>query len=306
MKNNISLAALLALSAAVLLPSCSRGLVSTDENANMASDPVSIRLAPVCIGGGTKSFAETTVTTLQREGFGCMSYLSGSQTLYLDNDVVYDGQNYIFRGVCYYYPLEGALDFYAVYPKGLEMGLNRAGGFQVAFDHDPDADLVVACTSGMTRLSGEVAFEFNHVLANVGFRCRGGDADVDYMLLSLELITGASGIYDASRGEWTVGDAVVSERFAPVGETALSGTYSAFGGYVSCIPAAASVRARWKCLDKDAGAVLAEYDQSVPVTLVPGCRSTFNLTLPNSKAVRIDCAVNVAAWDSASEDVVIF
>lgn len=306
MKNNISMAALFALSAGVLLSSCSKGLVSSDDNTNMASDPVSIRLASVCISGGTKSFAETTVATLQREGFGCMSYLSGSQTLYLDNDVVYDGQNYIFKDVSYYYPLEGALDFYAVYPGGLEMGLDRDCGFQVAFDHDPDADLVVAYAPGRTRLCGEVAFEFNHVLANVGIRCRGGDADVDYKLLSLELVTGASGIYNFSRGEWTAGDAVVSEQFAPAGETDLSGTYRALGGYMSCIPAAASVRARWRCLDKTSGAVLSEYDQSVPVTLVPGCRSTFNLTLPNSKAMRIDCAVNVAAWDSASEDVVIF
>lgn len=305
MKNNISFAALCALSAGILLPSCSGSHDSIDKIKNGTSEAVSIRLAPVCMGV-TKSFRETTLATIQSSGFSCMSYISASGTLYFSNDVVYDGQNYTFKDVSYYYPLEGALDFYAVYPKGLEMGLSRQKTFQVVFSHDPDADLVVACVSGWTALSGEVAFEFNHVLANVGLKCRGGDADADYRLVSLELVTGASGLYDAARGEWKAGDAVVSQQFAAVGETALSGTYRAFGEYVSCIPATASIRVRWKCLDKTSGALLAEYDQSVPVTLVPGCRSTFNLTLPNSKAMRIACEVNVAQWDSASEDVVIF
>lgn len=305
MKNNNSFAALCALSAGILLLSCNKDLTTNKTIANGTPDPVGIRLAPVCIGGGTKSFEETTVTTLQHEGFNCMSYLSGSGTLYFDNDVIYDGQNYIFKDVSYYYPLEGALDFYAFYPKGLKAGMNQQKAFQVAFDHDPDADLVVAAAYGRTRLSGEVVFEFDHVLANVGLKCKAGDPDVDYKLLSLELVCGASGIYDVGRGLWAIGSNVVSEQFARSTET-LTGTYRLLGDYVSCIPAAASVRAKWKCIDKNTGTVLAEYDQSVPVNLVPGCRSTFNLTLPNSKAMKIDCVVAVSSWDTASQDVVIF
>lgn len=305
MKNNISFAALCALSACILLLSCNGNCVSTSEITNVASDPVSIRLAPVCIGGAAKSFEETTLATIQRDGFSCMSYLSDSRALYIDRDVLYDGRNYVFRDASYYYPLEGALDFYAVYPMGLGMGLNPQGDFQVEFAYDPDADLVVASALGKTRQSGEVTFEFNHVLANVALKCRGGDQNVLYTVSSVELQTAAAGSYNVSRGEWTVGSGVVPEEFVQ-SQTTLSATPLALGGYVSCIPCTAAVRARWKCLDKTTGTLLAEYDQSVPVTLVPGCRSTFNLTLPNSKAMQIDCAVSVSAWDSASEDVVIF
>lgn len=305
MKNNISFAALCALSACILLLSCNGNCVSTSEITNVASAPVSIRLAPVCIGGAAKSFEETTLATIQRNGFSCMSYLSDSRALYIDRDVLYDGRNYVFRDASYYYPLEAALDFYAVYPMGLGMGLNPQGDFQVEFAYDPDADLVVASALGKTRQSGEVTFEFNHVLANVALKCRGGDQNVLYTVSSVELQTAAAGSYNVSRGEWMILSDVVSEEFVEE-ETLLSMEPLALGKCISCIPGTAAVRARWKCLDKSTGVLLAEYDQSVQLTLVQGCRSTFTLTLPNSKAIGIDCAVKVAAWNTASEGVVIF
>lgn len=249
----------------------------------------------------TRAYAENKAADILANGFGCACVTSQGVTVFNEKCEWNSGKGvYMPLRSPYYYPNEGTVDFFAVYPASTDVALS-SGAASLSWTENPDADLLTAARTGVSKETGTVALAFGHALSLMRFRAVGTDAAVTYRVKSVAVECPASGTYSFSNSGWTPsGNSVTVDDYS--GNLVLSGTTD-IPGAVTVIPSTPVVKVSWDCLSD--GALVASYSESKALSeaLLPGQECSVTLRLPNRDAVGIVLDITVTGWDSTSQDV---
>lgn len=194
MKKFMILTALVAFA----LVSCSKTAILEQpaENTPQVAQQQAINLSNF-VHKATKA-TETTTTTLQA-GFKSSAYLTknASETSFFSNITVSYESSVYKTG--YYWPNEGTMSFYAVYPSTLSItnktiaGYTTTGATDVvvasAFDEDCATHAATAST---------VDLSFNHILTQIYFQAKGKIADLTYKVEKIEVVAKDNATYTYS------------------------------------------------------------------------------------------------------------
>lgn len=297
----------------VVAVSCNRNAEVENPEDESAQSCEPIRISTIGLSSEpTKLFTgEATLSTLQESGFRCYAFLGADKLEYIDDKVEYDGTSFSFTNGDYYYPAKGTLDFYAVYPKSMAVykencDENYDGLIFVDFSNTGKDDVLLATATGKAAKDGEVVFEFNHLLTVVTTRIKGADPNVDYKLRYLILDTPYAARYFPEIEQWEYMCESRQEEYANYdNQVMISNTYTEIGYPVACIPDVAYYYIGWDCLDKKTGSVVGSYTSECRLDsyLKSGYRTTFNLSLPNSKAAEVGLSVSVEPWETETQEL---
>lgn len=253
----------------------------------------------------TKAVTESTVSVLQSNGFNAAIALDTDGAVMFNKAVAYNGGVYTVPGETYYYPVEGTVSAYAVYPKTETITLD-AGVATIDYSQNANEDLVVAKVGGVAKQSSAINLNFAHALSQVSFKAKGSDTKANYVLKLIEVTAPNGGTYQYADGTWTnLGEATAYTAYTNAGAAVSTSSFQSFGESMTFIPGEVSLRAVWDCKNKVDGTIVGQYDQTVQATLVAGEHATLNLILPNSDAQEIKFMVSVGAWQNSDMEITV-
>lgn len=293
MKKNL----LFVAAAAVMLASCQKSLNETDSIRR------EIRLGLSTIEYETKAFVESTNSTLQSNGFKAAGVIDADNSTMFNKAVVYSNGAYIVSGEHYYFPNEGTVSFYGIYPADEVITIASDGKASVVYAHNSDDDLIGAKKKAVARQSDAVALDFEHLLSQVSINTKSDDANVVCKLYSLTVNDANGGTYSFEDGNWTLNETKVNYTFfSNTGGQVVTTTASAVGSAMSLMPGEVTLNVKWKCYDKNGDRLLSNNDVTIPVTLTKGKRTAITLLLP-AKASEIKVSSSVDAWNDESQNL---
>lgn len=287
------------ISAALSLVSCSK------ENSITAFHPDEgeIFFGTVGVSGLTKAVSESTVSTLQENGFKAAVVLDKDKTVMFNSALAYNAGYYSVQGEKYYYLDTGTISAYAVYPINEVIEVN-SGVATIAYNQNPVEDLIVAKAEGVAKQDEAIGLDFEHVLSQVLIKCKGKDSGVDYVLKNIEIIAPESGTYQFGSGEWAdIGTQTSYTYYTNDGETVSTENYQSVGESMTFIPGQVKLRVVYECKNKYDNSLLASYDQTVSVPVKSGERTTLNLLLPNNDVDGFQFTVSVSSWSEEESEI---
>lgn len=289
--------------------------VATALAACQKSLPVSLSdSGEICFGTTgicveTKAFTETTTSTLQTGGFRVAAVIDADHSVMFNSALRYNSTDRVYRvhngesEEHYYYPSEGTMSFYGVYPVTQAIAVDEDGAATLAYSQDADTDLVIATTTAVGRTADPVMLTFDHLLSRVGMTAVTDDANLSCELYSITVNDVDGGTYSFSDGAWTPsGIRADYTYFTDAEGTEVTTTAAAVGSAMSFMPGDITVNAKWKCFNKNGGQLISDNDATATLSLTGGMQSTLNLVLPaNSSEIRFTISVN--AWATESQGV---
>ena len=244
---------------------------------------------------GTKAFAEVTNETLQTSGFKAAAVVDADNSAMFNKAVAYSNGVYTVSGEHYYFPSEGTLSFYGVYPADEVIAIADDGKATLAYAHNSDDDLIGAARTNVASQSDAVVLDFKHLLAQVSLSAKTDDANVVCKLYSITVNGVNGGTYSFADDAWTPGETKADYAFFSKTEgQAVTETAAAVGAAMSFMPGEVTLNAKWKCYD-NGGQLLSDKDETLPVTLTKGKHTAITLLLPASSN-EIKLATSVNAW----------
>lgn len=301
MKNFLLAGRCAVLCGLVMVASCnkSKGTLQSD-----CGDSNEIRFGSNGIRVETKSFTETTNSLLQANGFKAAVVVDADNSVMFNAAVAYDSTDAVYRvaGEHYYYPSEGTVSLYGVYPSSEIISVD-SGAATVAYTHNPDEDLVGAKAVAVARQSAPVHMEFEHLLSQVTMTVKTDNPNTLCKLYGITLTDAEDGVYAFTDDSWTPGGTVGNYVFfsSPDGQNVTT-VASEVGEVMSFIPGTISLNVKWKCYNLTSGEIVSDNDKTVSVELTKGKHSTLNLTLPaNSSELML--VTTVVPWVEESQDI---
>lgn len=247
----------------------------------------------------TKAFTEATNDNLQSDGWHCVGVIDGVSTMF-DECFSYDSG--VYKGSSpYYYPDEGTMSFYGVYPKEQEISRDEQGAegdFIIMYQQNPDADLMAAKATGIASSGNAVKMTFDHILAQTRISCQGMDSNVDYRLDSLILYGNEYGTYSFPQSSW-VSKGISYEYVFHNGDPMELSTSSLtpVNAVVSFIPDYVRLELGWSCYNKGTDILVGKYHEFVGVNLQQGKNNHVKLGLPNKEGNPVKLTAAVNAWN---------
>mgnify|MGYP003294373492 CR=1 FL=1 len=301
MKNFLLAGRCAVLCGLVMVASCnkSKGTLQSD-----CGDSNEIRFGSNGIRVETKSFTETTNSLLQANGFKAAVVVDADNSVMFNVAVAYDSTDAVYRvsGEHYYYPSEGTVSLYGVYPSSEIISVD-SGAATVAYTHNPDEDLVGAKAVAVARQSAPVHMDFEHLLSQVTMTVKTDNPNTLCKLYGITLTDAEGGVYAFTDDSWTPGGTVGNYVFfsSPDGQNVTT-VASEVGEVMSFIPGTISLNVKWKCYNLTSGEIVSDNDKTVSVELTKGKHSTLNLTLPaNSSELML--VTTVVPWVEESQDI---
>ena len=251
----------LAAAAIALMTSCTKTeLVTTDNDRT----PISFENF---VHKTTKA-AEANAGTLESNGFVVSAYYtptSGTAAYYFENiPVTYATDHY---PTTYYWPIEGKMDFYAVYPTSTITNKTIAN-----YTTEGAEDLLGAVKTGEdcathNTTKTTVPLQFNHLLTQIYFEIKGEDTVNSYKVEKIILEAKDDATYTYSSGAWST---PVTKKtytyYAPTSAVAFTGAnYTVFGTKVDnslmLIPQQDVIVKVYYTVETPAGAVLSKFNE---------------------------------------------
>ena len=301
MKNFLFAGRCAVLCGLVMVASCnkSKGTLQSD-----CGDSNEIRFGSNGIRVETKSFTETTNSLLQANGFKAAAVVDTDNSVMFNAAVAYDSTDAVYRvsGEHYYYPSEGTVSLYGVYPSSEIISVD-SGAATVAYTHNPDEDLVGAKALAVARQSAPVLMEFEHLLSQVTMTVKTDNPNTLCKLYGITLTDADGGVYAFTDDSWTPGDIVGDYVFfSSTDGQNVTTVASEVGEVMSFIPGTISLNVKWKCYNLTSGEIVSDNDKTVSVELTKGKHSILNLTLPaNSSELML--VTTVVPWVEESQDI---
>lgn len=289
------------VSAIGLFVSCSKPAAGKGQQSDTAVRPA-IVFGMETVTENTKAITETTVDQVREGGFKVASVDESSKLFF--NEVAYWNEDSgLYRTeVNYFWPSEGRLEFYAVYPKSQAVRIT-AGKAYIDYVSDLSCDLVAAKASGtIPDADGfKTQLVFGHVLSRISFTAKGTVPDVYYRIKTVTLATPAGGIYSYEDGMWTNGAADDRLYFDGAFDTQLE--YAAFGQAVTVIPGDVEVTIDYDVLDESRTTLLGRYQKTAAVHTDMGRSAVINATLPFDDASPVTFSITVTPWGTVNHDM---
>lgn len=249
----------------------------------------------------TKAVNETTSDILQSEGFRCAASIDADKSVMFNTGLSYADGFYKVPGKKYFFPAEGTVSFYAVYPGSEEIRFNLNGDASINYVQDDTEDFVAACSMQHAASDDAVILSFAHKLSQLVVKCKGDDPETDFFMKSIAVTSPKEAAYVFKTDSWVaIRGSNTCEAVADGGEAIVQD--QDFSKSMTFIPGEIQVRFVWECRIKGTQTVVGEYDQSITTTLVRGRRSTMNVTLCNSIASELRFTASVDDWEDEEKD----
>ena len=286
---------------AMTLASCNKSL---EGGAVAYHDDGAIRFG---VGGevGTKAFTRASLQLLKENGFAVAAVNDGDNSVLFSENVVFDSssETFGFSDRKYYFPEEGTLSFYAVYPKTQAITV-LDGVASLSYTQNADTDLVAAMNAGVGSQAAAVNLPFKRLLSQVSVNVKGEDAGLNYKLTGLSVTSAADGVFSFSNEAWTPGQGTVKKVvYGGTEGLTLYGESTQVGEDMSFIPGKSKVTVAWECCDKLSSVRVFSKEVVLDVDFKKGVHSTLNITLPaNLSDVRF--TVSLEDWKEQDMDIV--
>lgn len=279
--------------------------------------PVNPGATPIVFGSpavlATKSVTESTVSTIQTDGFN-VACVKSDNSVYFNSKAVWESANSYYNpaatGNVYYYPNSGTVSFYACHPVSESISVT-SGAATIAYTQSGSKDLVVAKKTGVSAQSSSVALTFDHALAKCIVTAKGDDPKVTYKLKSVSLNAPATGTYAFATSTWTPGTASAVSFYSDASGMDIStSAATAVATPLTFVPGKLVLTASWECyigteLVGSYTASTAAVTEANAVNLQQGKENTINLTLKNADAKTITFTVSLNAWGTSSQDITL-
>ena len=241
---------------------------------------------------GTKAFAETLNSTLEANGWNCRAMINGSEPVEMFNTTLrLDGNVFRDPAKTWYFPLEGTMSFYGVYPTSLAISSSNT----ITYTADYETDIVTAKAEGVAKQDNAVSMNFSHILSQVDVKMKGGDSNVDYVLESFTVISPSGGTYNIVSDAWT--PSATSEKSCTLVTTSIpTGDYIPVVNPMTFLPGDAQVRVAWKSYMKGTTILVGSYGVTLNVNLEKGAHTTLNVVLSSSANSSIRLSSAVSPW----------
>lgn len=184
------------------------------------------------------------------------------------------------------------IDFYALYPKELDIGTADGNvSFTYGLEHR-GMDILAGEAEGFiyrgNAADNAVPIRFHHITGGLEISVQGIDEDAEYIVKSLSAKSAASATYNLRTSRW--------DNMEGYEDTALDTS----GGRQYLIPGDVEITVRWSCMHN--GIETAEYTATVPVTLTMGRISRIRLNLSDSGSKKTGFDIDVEPWDQISAE----
>ena len=252
----------------------------------------------------TRSVNETTISTLEEEGFAVTALYSGSGASLFTSTAAMDEGYFRPQGGPYFYPEEGTLDFHACYPPSQSLDIQDDGEVLLHCTASSDADIAVASKYGTARQKGAVQLDFSHILCQSRILCRGRNPDIVYFLKEIKVLTPSQGTYSLTNEAWSDNEEMTTvQRFSNAAGMQINslpdeGTPAA--DWASQIPGEMTLDIVWDCRTSEGGYVIDSYERYLTLQTEPGKKVIYTLTLGEDVS-EIKISTKVTEWET--EDI---
>lgn len=250
----------------------------------------------------TKAFTEATNKSLQDNGFNVAALIENGNITMFNKAVTYSDGAYSVPGEQYFFPAEGTMSFYAVYPKTQNIIVD-GGAVTLSYSQNADTDLIAARKTAVSGTGGPVTLAFGHLLSQVSITVKGIETAVDYKVKSVKIICADSGTYAFASDTWTLGNTTagisIYENSAAMPVSSVTNT--PIGSPVSVIPGTVKLNVVWDCYNKSTSTLVCSKDVTVDVALAQGMHSTLYLTLPSNSS-EMSFNTTVKEWMEDDEE----
>lgn len=318
----------LAVATIALMASCTKTeLLTTDNDLN----PIAFENF---VHKTTKA-AEAVETTVETNGFGVSAFYtntSSTTSAYFENiDVTYNSTKDRYP-TTYYWPIDGTMAFYAVYPK--DKTINSTSKTIDSYATEGNEDLMIATALGeecdehcTANPNDPVELAFSHILTQVYFEIKGEEETNKYKVEKIVLEAKNGATYTYSSGAWSAPSTDKTYTYyAPTTAVAFSGSsYAVFGtkadNSLMLIPQNNVTVKVYYTVETPEGAVLSKFNEdsdtnhhmyksfvasSSTVTTdtdwAKGTTVKYQLTLPIG-VNPIEFTASVTAWTDATQEV---
>lgn len=184
------------------------------------------------------------------------------------------------------------IDFYALYPKELDIGTADGNvSFTYGLEHR-GMDILAGEAEGFiyrgNAADNMVPIRFHHITGGLEISVQGIDEDAEYIVKSLSAKSAASATYNLRTSRW--------DNMEGYEDTALDTS----GGRQYLIPGNVEIAVRWSCMHN--GIETAEYTAIVPVTLTMGRISRVRLNLSDSGSEKTGFDVDIEPWNQTTTE----
>lgn len=243
----------------------------------------------------TKAFTEATNAALRTDGFNVAAIIDNGNSIMFNKTMAYNDGVYNVPGEHYYFPKEGTMSFYAVYPTSQNITVTD-GAATLSYTQNADIDLVAAKKTAMPASSEPVTLAFDHLLSQVSVKAKGEVAYVDYKVRSVKLIGANGGTYAFEDNKWTSNSSITDVTvYNEESGIAVSSALTEVGSPVSVLPGKVKLNVVWECYNTGTSTVLCSENVTVDFTLRQGKHTTINLTLPLDSA-KLLFDTSLGAW----------
>lgn len=253
------------------------------------------------INATTKAITQTTVETLENDGFyvSAMQLDEGSYISDILDNVYVEKVGNVWKDSVQkrYFPIgDYTYAFFAAYSSCWPICISD-NWFYYELDSSGD-DLVTAYTESEPKLA-PVMLTFNHALAQASFTVKGTDQEADYYLNSITLKYPYIGEFDIGSNEWLdTGGEHASTLYSGSAKKISTTTHTAIGTSMAFLPGEVEIRVCWTCKLKGTDFIIAEYDKNASISLVQGVKSQVDIMLPDNNAAKLGFSVVVNAWET--------
>ncbi len=296
-KQNIYL--LLCAAAAVLgASSCQK-----DENHIVNRSKASQYAISFVNASSTKTYSENTATMVQAGGFGVACVTSEGTNLFIEKASWDSGKaSYIPANGPWFYPSDGTVSFYGVYPPSQSLAFSE-DGVSLSYSQNPSEDLLAVKKSGVAATASPVALSFDHILSLIHFVAACDDDSAMYKIKSVSIDVPSAGVFAFGTYDWIPADGVKTEVFFE-GELEVDGEVEipSAATFIPCNPA---IRVVWDVYSPDGVTLVASHDETrqLDEALEMGEECTVTMRFSCSEPQEMAVSTEVKPWTETDKEL---
>ena len=252
----------------------------------------------------TKAYSENTATEVQANGFGVACVSSEGEKIFIEKAEWDAGKaSYIPSNGPWYYPTEGSVAFYGVYPPSQSLAFSE-DGISLSYSQNPSEDLLAVKKTGISATPSPVALSFDHILSLIHFAAVSDNEDEIYKIKSISIEVPSAGIFDFGDYDWIPAEGMKTEACYE-GELVVDGE-TEIPVAATMIPCNPEIRFVWDVYASDGTTLLASHDETrqLDEALEMGEECTVTMRFSGSGPQEMALSIEVKQWTETDKELV--
>lgn len=251
----------------------------------------------------TKAYSENTADDVQADGFGIACVTSEGGNLFIEKASWDSGKaSYFPANGPWFYPSEGKVSFYGVYPPSQTLSFSD-GGIRLSYTQNSSEDLLAVKKTGVAATASPVALSFDHILSLIHFAAVSDDDSALYKVKSVSIKVPSAGIFAYDDYIWTPADGTKTESCFE-GEIEVDGKVE-IPSALTFIPCNPEITLKWDVYSPDGDTFVASHEETrtLDEALEMGEECTVTLLFAGSDAKKMDLSIEVKPWTQSDKEI---